>query len=116
VKLDKSLIASIGITARSFAIAQSVIGLCRQLGLEVTAEGIEEPAQLKCLLPEGNLTLQGFLISRPVSEDQVPRTLDGMGIRVSALLQQVRDATAPAGVRAKRSGTVRELRRKARPA
>jgi hypothetical protein len=47
VKLDRSLIAEIDTTARCSAIVSATIQLCRDLGLEVTAEGIERPAQFR---------------------------------------------------------------------
>jgi EAL domain-containing protein (putative c-di-GMP-specific phosphodiesterase class I) len=67
VKLDRSLIAAIDDSARSASIARATIALCRGLGLEVTAEGVERVEQLAMLLPHPALTLQGYLISRPVS-------------------------------------------------
>ena len=67
VKLDRSLIASIDDNAQSASIARATIGLCRSLGLEVTAEGVERVEQLAMLLPHRGLSLQGYLFSRPVS-------------------------------------------------
>ncbi|MCU0758887.1 MAG: EAL domain-containing protein [Steroidobacteraceae bacterium] len=68
VKLDRSLISTIDTSERSFAIAHAIIELCRGLGLEVTAEGIERPAQFALLARERDVTLQGYLFSRPVPE------------------------------------------------
>ena len=67
VKLDRSLIAGIDDSARSASIARATIALCRSLGLEVTAEGVERLEQLAMLLPHPEISLQGYLISRPVS-------------------------------------------------
>jgi diguanylate cyclase (GGDEF)-like protein len=66
VKLDRSLIAGIDDNARSAAIARATIALCRGLGLEVTAEGVERLEQLAMLLPQGEISLQGYLFTRPV--------------------------------------------------
>jgi len=66
VKLDRSLIAGIDDNARSSSIARATIGLCRSLGLDVTAEGVERIEQLAMLLPHRAITLQGYLFSRPV--------------------------------------------------
>ena len=68
VKLDRSLIAGIDDNARSASIARATIALCRGLGLEVTAEGVERVEQLAMLLPHRAISLQGYLFSRPVSE------------------------------------------------
>jgi diguanylate cyclase (GGDEF)-like protein len=73
VKLDRSLIAGIDDNARSASIARATIALCRGLGLEVTAEGVERVEQLAMLLPNRSITLQGYLFSRPVpASDLVP--------------------------------------------
>jgi EAL domain-containing protein (putative c-di-GMP-specific phosphodiesterase class I) len=72
VKLDRSLIAEIDTTARCSAIAAATIHLCRDLGLEVTAEGVERPAQFAALMRHQPLLLQGFLIARPVVPEEVP--------------------------------------------
>jgi diguanylate cyclase (GGDEF)-like protein len=73
VKLDRSLIAGIDDSARSASIARATIGLCRGLGLEVTAEGVERVEQLAMLLPHRTITLQGYLFSRAVpANDLLP--------------------------------------------
>ncbi len=66
VKLDRSLIAGMDDNARSAAIARATIALCRGLGLEVTAEGVERLEQLAMLLPHRAISLQGYLFSRAV--------------------------------------------------
>jgi diguanylate cyclase (GGDEF)-like protein len=63
IKLDQSLIASIDSSPRSAAIARAIIDLCSGLGLEVTAEGVERPAQLAWLLRNPTMSVQGYLLS-----------------------------------------------------
>jgi predicted signal transduction protein with EAL and GGDEF domain len=70
VKLDRSLVAAIDSRDRSLSIARSIISLCRGLGLQVTAEGVERPTQLALLAREGGITVQGYLLSRPIPADQ----------------------------------------------
>jgi diguanylate cyclase (GGDEF)-like protein len=65
VKLDRSLIAEVDTNPRSAAIARSIVGLCRSLGLQVTAEGVEREAQLEFLAGCGEMHVQGYLIARP---------------------------------------------------
>jgi diguanylate cyclase (GGDEF)-like protein len=86
VKLDRSLIASIHTSARSLAIARAIIGLCNDLELEVTAEGIESPAQLAVLLDLPPLCLQGYLLAQPVSGDELPAVLSQLPARLQLLL------------------------------
>ncbi len=71
VKIDRSLIASVDTSRRSAAIVRSIIGLCHSLGLQVTAEGVERPAQLGAVLNDRGVQVQGFLISRPLSASSV---------------------------------------------
>jgi diguanylate cyclase (GGDEF)-like protein len=86
VKLDRSLIDTIDTSARSLAIARAIIGLCENLGLEVTAEGVERPEQLALLLGNPAMTLQGYLLSHPVTSQAVPGTLAGLRDRLQSLL------------------------------
>jgi hypothetical protein len=71
VKLDQSLIAGIDRDPRALAIAHAITNLCEKLGLEVTAEGIERPEQLRFLLQHRSMCLLGFLISYPIESDSV---------------------------------------------
>ena len=68
VKLDRSLISEIDTSERALAITHAIIELCGGLGLEVTAEGVERPTQLALLARERHVTIQGYLLSRPVPE------------------------------------------------
>jgi EAL domain-containing protein (putative c-di-GMP-specific phosphodiesterase class I) len=86
VKLDRSLIQSIDTSDRSLAIARAIVGLCGNLGLEVTAEGIERPEQLALLLAYPSVCLQGYLICAPVGGDEVPRTVGEMPQQLQSLL------------------------------
>ena len=86
VKLDRSLIDSIDTSARSLAIARAIIGLCENLGLEVTAEGIERPEQLALLLAHPTMTLQGYLLAHPLEAQAVPSTLAGLRNQMQSLL------------------------------
>jgi EAL domain-containing protein (putative c-di-GMP-specific phosphodiesterase class I) len=71
VKLDRSVIAEVDSNPRSAAIVHSMIGLCRNLGLQVTIEGVERPAQLNFLAACGEVSVQGFLIARPAEESAI---------------------------------------------
>jgi diguanylate cyclase (GGDEF)-like protein len=86
VKLDRSLIQSIDTSARSLAIARAIVGLCDNLGLEVTAEGVERAEQLALLLAYPSICLQGYLICAPVSAEVVPRTVGDMPQQLQSLL------------------------------
>ncbi len=74
IKLDRTLIAGIDTNPRSAAIAAALIRLCDDLGIEVTAEGVERDSQFGCLCGNRGMYLQGYLISRPVAQGEVLST------------------------------------------
>ncbi|HEY4972820.1 MAG TPA: EAL domain-containing protein [Steroidobacteraceae bacterium] len=75
IKLDRSLIAGIDTSPRSAAIARAIIDMCQGLGLQITAEGVERPEQFALLAGQPGMYLQGYLLARPVSRDEVLATM-----------------------------------------
>jgi len=96
VKLDQSLIAGIHDSARAASIARATIALCRGLGLDVTAEGVERLEQFAMLLPNRAISLQGFLFSRPVPRDDLLPLLKRMPAHCQELQQLAQKLPAPA--------------------
>jgi diguanylate cyclase (GGDEF)-like protein len=86
VKLDRTLIASIHTSARSAAIARAIVGLCHDIGLEVTAEGIESPEQLALLTELTPIYLQGYLLARPVSAEKLLPVMASLPNHMASLL------------------------------
>lgn len=66
LKIDRSYISQIQTDADKLEIVSSIISLGHNLGLEITAEGIETPEQIFILRQLGCESGQGFLFSRPV--------------------------------------------------
>ncbi len=95
VKLDRSLIAGIDESARAAAIARATIALCRGLGLEVTAEGVERIEQFAMLLPNRAISLQGYLFSPPVAAAELLPLLQRLPVQCQELLQQSRKLPPP---------------------
>jgi len=98
VKLDRSLIASMDGSMRSASIARATIGLCRDLGLEVTAEGVERLEQFAALRSYRNISLQGYLLARPVCREELLPLLERLPQHCQDLVRLSRDLTplAPA--------------------
>lgn len=67
IKIDRCFIANMQSEPESAAIVRALVGLGDGLGVTITAEGIEEPAQHSALAEQGCEQGQGFLFSRPVS-------------------------------------------------
>ncbi|MEB3352161.1 MAG: EAL domain-containing protein [Cyanobacteriota bacterium] len=76
VKIDRSFIAELDHHGRRSAVIVALIQLCRELGLEVIAEGIETAGQLQRLRELGCGYGQGFLLGRPgpLAAPKGPRT------------------------------------------
>jgi diguanylate cyclase (GGDEF)-like protein len=66
LKLDKSFILTMMEDARATALVVSTIDLAHSLGLEMTAEGVEDPETYRALTDYGCDLAQGFLMSKPV--------------------------------------------------
>jgi EAL domain-containing protein (putative c-di-GMP-specific phosphodiesterase class I) len=65
------------------AIVKSVISLARDLNIGVVAEGVETADQLEYLRQISCDEVQGYLISRPVSAEQVLALLDTKKFRAT---------------------------------
>lgn len=65
VKLDMSLIRGVDSDRLKQRIVRSVVGLCRELGSTVIAEGIERPEERDTVLTLGCTVQQGYLFGRP---------------------------------------------------
>ena len=70
LKIDRSFVATISLDDEVPSLIRAVLDLCRTLGLDAVAEGIEEPHQLSQLLEEHCRLGQGFLFDRPLPEDE----------------------------------------------
>ncbi len=65
IKIDKSFVDEIGERSDGLAIISAVIALAHNLGLEVTAEGVERQFQVDALRTLGCDTLQGYFFGKP---------------------------------------------------
>jgi diguanylate cyclase (GGDEF)-like protein/PAS domain S-box-containing protein len=67
LKIDRSFVKEICTDRADAAIVESVIDLADKLGIEVIAEGVEEPAQRDTLRALGCRFVQGYLYGRPMA-------------------------------------------------
>jgi EAL domain-containing protein (putative c-di-GMP-specific phosphodiesterase class I) len=54
-------------------LIQSIVSLCRDLGIEPVAEGVETAAERDVLEQLGCALLQGYLFGKPEREFQQPK-------------------------------------------
>ncbi len=87
LKIDRSFIRGLPRDADDAAIVQAVVGMAGMLGMRVIAEGVETAQQLSHLVKLGCHEAQGYLISRPVSAEQIEALLLARGEGVAMLAE-----------------------------
>lgn len=75
LKIDQTFIRALGDSPEDGAIVHAIVTLAHQLGMTVTAEGVETVDQLDILHDERCDYVQGFLISRPVPAEEMEALL-----------------------------------------
>lgn len=76
LKIDKSLVDHIG-EQDGETLLYHVIHMGRQLGLHITAEGVENPEQLEYLRRLNCDDIQGFLFAKPMAAAEYERMMKG---------------------------------------
>ena len=81
LKVDRSFVSDIfgendEVTDEGAEIVSTIINLAHNLKLKAIAEGVETPAQAEFLRSKGCDEVQGFLISRPVSGEDLVSLFD----------------------------------------
>ena len=76
VKVDRGLVRNLGEDARAEAVMATVVELGHTLGVPVVAEGVETMRELQILHRLGVDRAQGFLLARPVPENQVAQAIE----------------------------------------
>jgi diguanylate cyclase (GGDEF)-like protein len=69
VKIDRSLVRDIAVSAEARTICSAVVGLIQGLGMEVVVEGVETEAQMEMLRVIGCTLFQGYHLARPMREE-----------------------------------------------
>jgi diguanylate cyclase (GGDEF)-like protein/PAS domain S-box-containing protein len=104
IKIAQEFVKDIGIEPNDTAIVKAAIGLARELGIGVIAEGVETSDQLRLLHEWGCRQAQGFHFAAPMSaEDVLPLLRSGSIMRWLA-------APSIAPNRARRLGMVKPKR------
>ncbi|MDH5638952.1 MAG: EAL domain-containing protein, partial [Nitrospinota bacterium] len=75
LKIDRSFVMGMKKDNADTAIVDSIITIAKNLNLKVVAEGVETKSQLHMLRGLGCNEIQGYLVSRPISEDKIMDTI-----------------------------------------
>ena len=89
IKIDRSFVRDLPNDSEDQAIAQAIISMGKALGMTVVAEGVERCEQETFLRNHGCDEMQGFLISKPLSSEQLADLLRSAPQLVSPPLQPV---------------------------
>jgi diguanylate cyclase (GGDEF)-like protein len=80
LKIDRAFVSGNSSGAPSVPMLEGILGLAAKLGLDVIAEGIEEPDQLVLLRDLGCFTGQGYLLGRPARPAAIEALLASGGL------------------------------------
>ncbi len=111
LKLDRSFVSELSNGDGTADVVRSIVGLARNLGLRVIAEGVEKQAQLRELQKMGCHEAQGFYLGHPVDAAGAMTLIEKQaegdlflsaedGAKVSAHLSAVRGASVDDGASA----------------
>lgn len=75
LKIDDAFIAPIGPNGENSEIVRTIVALADELAMEVVAEGVETPAQLRMVRILGCRSAQGYHLGRPVDADAAGESL-----------------------------------------
>lgn len=65
VKLDMALVRGVHTQPTKLTLVRTMISMCRELGMQVVAEGIETPEERDAIVDAGCDLLQGYLFAKP---------------------------------------------------
>ncbi|MFN3852840.1 MAG: PAS-domain containing protein [Phreatobacter sp.] len=84
IKIDRSFVADIDRSRDNEAIIRAIAGLGASIGVATTAEGVETEAQLAIIRACGCTEVQGYIISPPRAEADLPGLLQALSGPASA--------------------------------
>jgi EAL domain-containing protein (putative c-di-GMP-specific phosphodiesterase class I) len=75
LKIDRSFIKAVASNSDDAAITGAIISMGKSLNLRVTAEGVENEAQMSFLRAHQCDEIQGYYFSKPLPEDEMAEKL-----------------------------------------
>ncbi|MGK9067370.1 putative bifunctional diguanylate cyclase/phosphodiesterase [Stutzerimonas chloritidismutans] len=95
LKIDSAFVRDMSVGNEDSVIVSAIIALAKALGLQVVAEGVETAEQQQFLTGLGCETLQGFLLDRPMTPDQIRTRLEQAQTGPTVFAGSVCDAAEP---------------------
>jgi diguanylate cyclase (GGDEF)-like protein/PAS domain S-box-containing protein len=75
LKIDRAFIDQMSVSRQSLELVRTIVAMAHNLGMQVVAEGVETPEQLRDLKALNCEFVQGFLFSRPLAVGAASRLL-----------------------------------------
>jgi EAL domain-containing protein (putative c-di-GMP-specific phosphodiesterase class I) len=97
IKIAQEFVKDIGIEPNDTAIVKAAIGLAREIGIGIIAEGVETPNQVRLLHDWGCRQAQGFYFAAPMPAEDVLPLLQSGGILPWLASQSTARPTGPPG-------------------
>jgi EAL domain-containing protein (putative c-di-GMP-specific phosphodiesterase class I) len=98
IKIDRLFVTDLPQASESKAIVEAIVGLGHGLGLEVTAEGVENEAQFEALRAIGCDVAQGYFVCEPLEPETLAKWCDRWAERWEKMVNPSR---ARAGVKSR---------------
>jgi EAL domain-containing protein (putative c-di-GMP-specific phosphodiesterase class I) len=114
IKIDPSFVSGLGQDPVLTMLTRTIVGVGRDLGMQVVAEGIEHPRQLAELREMGCGYGQGFLVARPMAAPGV-EALIRTGIGETATAAAAQQDLTPADLASAPSAAVPDVNGTAKP-
>jgi EAL domain-containing protein (putative c-di-GMP-specific phosphodiesterase class I) len=90
VKIDRSFVSGLGHHKSDSSLVAAIIAMASALELEPIAEGVETDDQARRLVDLGCRQAQGNLFCKPVPAEQVPATIERLGLAGARHAQRTR--------------------------
>lgn len=71
IKIDRGFVSTIGVNTVAAPVLDAVLMLAKKLNIETVAEGVETEQQLHYLAQHSVNYLQGYLLSKPLSVEDL---------------------------------------------
>ena len=84
VKIDRSFTARLGSDVAAASIVRGIIQMSHELGIKVTAEGVETDQQLHALRNAGCDYVQGYFLTKPMKAETLGHWEDSAALALSA--------------------------------